>query len=91
MFYSFSDCNILTSNQSGLNTHFNLILNIEATEMAPWSQWRGCGAEQDILRGHLAADVTAQLPIKASGAQEVKSATVDQALAQTTNLLALLR
>lgn len=59
--------------------------------MAPWSQRRGRGAEQDVLRGHLAADVAAQFPIKASGAQEVKSATVDQALAQATDLLALLR
>lgn len=49
------------------------------------------GAQQDILQGHMTADVTPQFATESSCLQEVKSATIDQTFAETPDTLALLR
>lgn len=49
------------------------------------------GAQEDILQGHMTADVTLQFATESSCLQEVKSATIDQTFAEMTDTLALLR
>lgn len=49
------------------------------------------GAQEDILQGHMTVDVTPQFATESSCLQEVKSATIDQTFAKTTEMLALLR
>lgn len=72
-------------------TLYHELLNDSQTNKTMSERGQRYGAQEDILQGHMIADITPQFATESSCLQEVKSATIDQTFAETTDTLTLLR